>query len=341
MIPSTLNFGEVDTVLLLGGGTVLSRLAVVLRDRSFRVAVFTGPRLAHAPLPDEAQTLEEFLTTAGIPCVPCERIVDETAVAGYESPRTLAISLGAPWIFTKEFIDRFESRLLNVHGAPLPEHRGAGGFTWRILMEDRRGASLIHLVDRGVDTGPLIKVTPFEFPGDCRIPVDFERHQHQRDLEFLLEFVDEVTSGATFNLIAQDNKASTYFPRLYASKHGAIDCSCAASQLDRFIRAFDAPYDGAFTQLDDVRVVVRNALLLADEGPFHPFQAGLVYRVHEETACVAASGGGAVAVGCIHDQQGRSMIADRIVGKRLRTPMSWLEDAKRFRAVYLATGLKT
>lgn len=340
MSDAALHFGEIDTVLLLGGGAVLSRLAVRLRRRGLRTVVFTAPRHLSARLPDRGRPMGEFLEAEGIPFVSCERIDEEPSVRNYEGRGTLALSLGAPWIFTRGFIDRFRGRLLNVHGAPLPEHRGAGGYTWRILMDDRRGASLIHVVDEGLDTGPIVKVRRYQFPEECRIPADFERVQHERDVAFLEEFFEEVKAGRTFHPEPQDDAKSTYFPRLYTRKHGAIDWSLGACDLDRFVRAFDRPYPGAFTRLRDDRVVLRDARFHSEEGPFHPFQAGLIYRVFGGRAFIAARAGGALSVGRILDSDGRNVVAERLIGRRLTTPGSWLEDARLFRAVYDPHGVR-
>ena len=51
---------------------------------------------------------------------------------------TLFVSLGSRWIFNKKIItDFFKSNLVNFHGTRLPSDAGGGGFSWKIIREDR------------------------------------------------------------------------------------------------------------------------------------------------------------------------------------------------------------
>ena len=49
----------------------------------------------------------------------------------------------------------------------LPIDAGGGGFSWRIMRNDRLGNCLVHLVDEGIDTGPILKNNEFIFSNDC------------------------------------------------------------------------------------------------------------------------------------------------------------------------------
>jgi len=86
--------------------------------------------------------------------------------------------------FRPNFINRFKGRLVNVHSTRLPANRGGGGFSWRILKDDRLGACQIHLIDHGIDTGVILKSRKFEYPSTCRIPVEF----HQLTIQQLHPF---------------------------------------------------------------------------------------------------------------------------------------------------------
>ena len=60
-----------------------------------------------------------------------ERVIDSI------SNKTIGLSFGAAWIFKKQFINRFHGKLLNLHGSRLPQNRGGGGFSWRIMRGER------------------------------------------------------------------------------------------------------------------------------------------------------------------------------------------------------------
>jgi len=58
-------------------------------------------------------------------------------------------------ILRKDFISA-SRYVLNAHAGPLPEIRGMCAAEWTFLLEQRSEIS-IHLIDQGIDTGPVIK----------------------------------------------------------------------------------------------------------------------------------------------------------------------------------------
>ena len=70
---------------------------------------------------------------------------------------TIFVSFGARYIFKKDAIENFFlNNLVNFHEARLPLDAGGGSFSWKIMREDRIHNQLVHLVDDGLDTGPII-----------------------------------------------------------------------------------------------------------------------------------------------------------------------------------------
>jgi len=51
--------------------------------------------------------------------------------------------------------------VLNAHAGPLPEIRGMNAAEWSFLLNERPEVS-IHLIDQGIDTGPLVKAFPYD-----------------------------------------------------------------------------------------------------------------------------------------------------------------------------------
>lgn len=57
-------------------------------------------------------------------------------------------------------------RVLNAHAGPLPEIRGMNACEWSLLLDHPLCVS-IHVVDRGIDTGPVLLRRPVKRePGD-------------------------------------------------------------------------------------------------------------------------------------------------------------------------------
>ena len=76
------------------------------------------------------------------------------AVAGYEPD--LVVSAGFMKILGATFLDRFAGRVVNTHPALLPAFPGAHAVADAIGHGVKVTGATVHLVDAGVDTGPII-----------------------------------------------------------------------------------------------------------------------------------------------------------------------------------------
>jgi phosphoribosylglycinamide formyltransferase-1 len=70
-------------------------------------------------------------------------------------------ALGWMRILSPWFIRQWKNRVMNVHPALLPKHGGAGMYGERVHQAvldagDRESGITIHLMDDGVDTGPML-----------------------------------------------------------------------------------------------------------------------------------------------------------------------------------------
>jgi len=73
-------------------------------------------------------------------------------------PQWLVYSGGG--ILKQPIIDQMDGRILNAHQGPLPHIRGMNAAEWSILL-DKKQEVTIHLIDRGIDTGMIIKRLPY------------------------------------------------------------------------------------------------------------------------------------------------------------------------------------
>ena len=150
----------------------------------------------------------------------------------FKIENTLFISLGARYIFKKDIINNFFlNNLINFHGTRLPLDAGGGGDSWRIMREDRIDNQLCHVIDEGLDTGPIICNKLSLFPVSCKIPLDFENYRLKKFLEFYKEFLSKLKNKTNFKLKPQFNYIGRYNPRLFTEKDGLIDCSLNSYDL--------------------------------------------------------------------------------------------------------------
>ncbi|MFI5754284.1 phosphoribosylglycinamide formyltransferase [Streptomyces sp. NPDC051569] len=147
-------------VLVSGSGTNLQALLDAIGDDP---AAF-GARIVAVGADRDAIAGLERAESAGVPTFVC-RVKDygtrdawdaalTEATAAYEPD--LVISAGFMKIVGREFLARFGGRVVNTHPALLPSFPGAHGVREALAYGAKVTGCTVHLVDDGVDTGPII-----------------------------------------------------------------------------------------------------------------------------------------------------------------------------------------
>ena len=327
-------------VCFLGGGLLLRSAIDLATDLNFEILVVTSPR--HASEKSGELTLEDFLISRNLNFI-CTSEINKLNFEEVNSStlETIFISIGASWIFDPKTINNiFNSRILNLHGTRLPQNRGGGGFSWQILTRNRFGFCTIHLVDSGIDTGPIVRQEEFLYPSNLVTPKQYNDYYISKNKNFLQKIlVDFLNDEFNIQPINQNEALSTHWPRLNSEINSWIDWSWSAYELESFINAFGEPYTGARTKLNSQDVFLHKASVNFQDGNFHSFQSGLIYRIGPEWICVAVPGG-ALIIEVILDSQGRDMLSKIRVGDRFITEYQSLQTSKS-RPIYTPQGLKS
>ena len=150
-------------VLVSGEGTNLQALLdeelPVVAVASNRRRARALDRAAAAGLPTRAFSLDEFP----------DRRARDLAMARWleEHGVELVVCAGYMHVLTPGFLERFPGRVVNVHPAPLPDFPGAHPLEDVLAAHAPEAAATVHIVDEGVDTGPVIASEPVPvLPGD-------------------------------------------------------------------------------------------------------------------------------------------------------------------------------
>ncbi|MDX3227464.1 phosphoribosylglycinamide formyltransferase [Streptomyces sp. ME19-01-6] len=148
-------------VLVSGSGTNLQALldaiaadgasgfgAEVVAVGADRDGIAGLERAERAGIPTFVRRLKDHATRAE-----WDRALTE-ATAAYEPD--LVVSAGFMKILGQEFLARFGGRCVNTHPALLPSFPGAHGVRDALAYGVKVTGCTVHLVDDGVDTGPII-----------------------------------------------------------------------------------------------------------------------------------------------------------------------------------------
>jgi phosphoribosylglycinamide formyltransferase-1 len=145
-------------VLASGSGTTLQALLDAGRDEAY------GARVVAVSSDKPQSRALQRARDAGVPAVavPLEDSPDRPqwnlaladAVAAHEPD--LVVLAGFMRILAPGFLSRFPQRVVNTHPALLPSFPGAHAVADALAYGVRLSGVTVHLVDEGVDTGPVV-----------------------------------------------------------------------------------------------------------------------------------------------------------------------------------------
>ena len=328
-------------IVIFGGGILATKIARKTISIGYEVAIITSPRQSCEEI-SKGVSFINFLNNNNLRFIVSNNINDKDIKKYLNSfgDDTFFLSLGAAWIFDKNFISKtLNGRLFNLHGTRLPQNRGGGGFSWQIMTGNRFGFCLLHIVDDGIDTGQIVNFEEFIYPHTCKYPIEYMNYYNDKNVIFLERILKNAFTGkVVFSLYKQIEYLSTYWPRLNQDSSSWIDWSQSPDIIERFICAFGPPYKGALTTINGRNVRINKVCINYQDGVFNPYQNGIVYRIGGSWICVALNGGGIIIESVSDDKTGESCISSISVGDRFITTNKMLENSKN-RVTYAPSGL--
>ncbi len=69
----------------------------------------------------------------------------------------LVVLAGFLRVLSQVFLRQFTNRVINLHPSLLPKHPGLNAIETALIADDAESGCTVHLVDQGLDTGPIIE----------------------------------------------------------------------------------------------------------------------------------------------------------------------------------------
>lgn len=191
-------------VLASGAGTLLKSLIEASYTENY-------PAKIVAVGVDRDCAATEHAGAAGIPAfkVSIKDFADRT---GWDTALTsavvqhqpdLVVSAGFMKILGPSFLAKFGGRIINTHPALLPAFPGAHAVPDAMAYGVKVTGSTVHLVDDGVDTGPILAQEPVAvLPGDTESSL----HERIKVVERRL-LADVIAAVATHGVVSDGRKA--------------------------------------------------------------------------------------------------------------------------------------
>lgn len=256
-------------------------LDAIMSSKHNLQAVYTQPdRPAGRGRKLQASAVKEWATAKNIPVFQpvnfkIQENIDELAALKPDLMVVIAYGLILPQ--TVLSIPNFGC--INVHASLLPRWRGASPIQHAILYGDKETGVTIMQMDKGMDTGAMLKEI------SCPINNDTSSSLNLRLSEIaaspLLETIDNIANS---NIIStpQDENLATYAPKI--SKIDAkINWNKPAIEIDCQIRAFN-PWPITYTEVDDTVIRIYKATIIPEE---HNKKPGTILSLDKKGILVA------------------------------------------------------
>lgn len=221
-----------SNAVVIGGGRIACDCLSLLAN--------TGIHL-HAVLTDQSPfaLLEKTARKIGCQFTKTEQTAELTRFFKNFSRPTLVVSANNHWIFPPQVLEHSSLKIINYHNSLLPKHRGRNAPTWAIYAGDTCAGASWHLVDRGIDTGPLL--------AQKSVPIN-PRTTAVELVVACMQAASELFSQLLPNLLAWNfiplpqpitNQIHEYHRGSDVPNHGLLDTTWDFNQTSRFLRALD------------------------------------------------------------------------------------------------------
>jgi len=170
------------------------------------------------------------------------------------------ITLVACWyqLIPEKTLVELKKPIIGVHNSLLPKFRGGSPLVWTILTgEDFFGYSVFEIT-KGMDDGGIYLQEDFKLLSDYDIShcIDTINKSFLSKINFLLS---EIILGSQPEKQANDN-ISYCAQRL--PQDGLIDWKKSNSEIHNFIRSQSCPYPGAFSYLNNEKIILEKSQIL-------------------------------------------------------------------------------
>src|SRR6185503_1144750 len=177
----------------------------------------------------------------------------------------VAISVNWKYTIPKNFLDLFECGILNFHLGNLPDYKGNATVNWTIINGESYINGNIHKMDPELDAGDVIArkaipITPETYIADVL-------KQAEADVPSLYEeAIKKVLVQPDSYEVKGTVRGSRCYPRL--PEDSQINWNQPAENVSRLVRASSHPYKGAFSYLNDEKIVIWKAKAVAPQDRF-------------------------------------------------------------------------
>jgi len=224
--------------------------------------------------------------------------------------------VGWYWIIGKKTLESVPGGFLGIHHSLLPLYRGGSPLVWAMINGDKIVGTTLFSFGEGMDDGDIwaqekVEVCENDYISDMLLKLQEKAVSILRD-----KYTDILEDK--IKPVPQDHKKATFCAQRLPDD-GLIDWGRSAVEVYNFIKAQSEPYPGAFTFLEERKLIVWRAHL---EDIVYYGSAGQVARKSEDFVYVICGDNRPVVLETVEYNGKKSSAGDIIksIKARLRNP---------------------
>ena len=121
----------------------------------------------------------------------------------------LIISFSAPQIIKPELLNVPKYGIINVHGALLPNYRGALPSFWHLFNNEKTAGATVHRMSAAIDDGDIIIQAPVDI-SDCKTMFDIINRTKEKGGELMVKAINKISSGDLSSIPNKTEEGSYY-----------------------------------------------------------------------------------------------------------------------------------
>ncbi len=204
----------------------------------------------------------EFTEKNKIPCFQGNPRIGN--VTNFIKPFEIDVLVSINYLFLMEenLINHPKKLAINIHGSLLPKYRGRTPHVWAIINGEEFAGITVHKIELGCDTGAIIQQKKIKIEADDSGATMLNKYaaEYYPMLSSCLASIEKNTVEIT----EQDHDKATFYGKR-TPNDGEINWNWHKVRIQNWIRAQRDPYPGAFTFINDQKLII-DEVALSDKG---------------------------------------------------------------------------
>lgn len=167
----------------------------------------------------------------------------------------ILVSMSFNQIFKNEIINLTPQKLINCHAGKLPFYRGRNVLNWVLINDELEFGITVHYVDRGIDTGDIIKQRTYEISDNDDYGTLLHR-AYSGCAEVLYDSLKDIKNNKVKSIPQEMIHPVGMYYGMRKAGDEVINWNDTSRKIFNFIRAITSPGPCATTYLDGTEVKV-------------------------------------------------------------------------------------